>query len=117
MKAKGKFTALDLDKEDSKEIDYASVIVNAHSPSLHSIDGQKFDLELDVVHNLVSGEESANTLAVVSLLFKSTTEPTPFFDQFSPKTEGKFSMNLAQVLDGNLDVYYYQNKFVTPRNE
>jgi len=96
-------------------MDYASVILDAYSPSLHSIDGKKYDLELDVVHNLVSGEEQSNTLAVLSLLFKSTTEPTPFFDNFHPNLEGKFQMNLAEILKDNLDVYFYQNKFVTAR--
>lgn len=87
MKAPGKFSAIDLEENDSKDMDYASVIINAHSPSLHTIDGKQYDLELDIVHTLVRGEQAGNTLAVVSLLFESTKDATPFFDKFSPKNK------------------------------
>jgi carbonic anhydrase len=115
VKAKGKFSALDMDKADLKDMDYASVILNVHTPSLHTIDGKGYDLELDVVHTLVNGEESANTLAVVSFLFESTKDATPFFDKFNPELKGQFEMNLAELVKGDLDVFYYQNHFTTPR--
>lgn len=78
-----------------------------HSPSLHTIDGEQFELEMDIVHTLVKGEQNHNQLAVVSLLFESTSEETPFFEKFNPKERDQFEFTLKELVKDNLDVFYY----------
>lgn len=90
---RGKFSAIDTN-ENHKDMDYASVAVNIHAPSLHTIDGKTYPMELDVINTLVRGEEERNEFAVLSLLFESTSEPTPFFDNLSPSNWNNLSLDL-----------------------
>lgn len=93
IKLRGKFSAIDTN-ENHKDMDYASVAVNIHAPSLHTIDGRSFAMELDVINTLVRGEEERNEFAVLSLLFESTPEPTPFFDNLTTQNWNSLSLDL-----------------------
>lgn len=65
-----------------------------HGPSEHRFEGQQYDLEIHIVHELVSGpmhESTSNykeTLCVVSFLFKIDKFSHPFIKKLRPNDFG-----------------------------
>lgn len=93
--------------------------VNAffHSPSEHTINGQSFDLELQVYHTVPGGVYQN---VVLSYFFEITEENNNFFDQFISESQ---LLDVVPVFDlssilGNLASFYnyfmYVGSLTTP---
>jgi carbonic anhydrase len=96
---------------------YASFTLNVHTPSIHSYDEQNYDLELHIVHKLITGEEESRSYAIVSLLFKSTEEETPFFSNWNPSNKDtEQEIFLDKIFqDQNYKALYYKTESTTAR--
>eukprot|EP00927_Polykrikos_kofoidii_P044212 TRINITY_DN38241_c0_g1_i1.p1 TRINITY_DN38241_c0_g1~~TRINITY_DN38241_c0_g1_i1.p1 ORF type:complete len:658 (+),score=104.83 TRINITY_DN38241_c0_g1_i1:107-2080(+) len=103
--------------------------INFHSPAEHTVDGQRFPLEMQMVHQLATGS-SSNQVAIVSVLFADNGVYNNFLDTVSgngfPTKPGRevhfnvgsgvapdFGTGLREVLFGSR-FYQYDGSFTTP---
>lgn len=59
-----------------------------HSPAEHKINGEQYDLEMHIVHELMDGpnhETYKEQLAVVGIIFKKAEESHPFVKKLNTK--------------------------------
>ena len=77
--------------------------MHMHGPSEHRIDGNQYDLEVHIVHELVDGpnyQEYNDTLAVVGFMFKLDTVSHPFIEKLRPLDFGPIDkINFAELFD------------------
>ena len=69
--------------------------MHMHGPSEHRLDGNQYDLEVHIVHELVDGpgnfKEYKDTLAVVGFMFKVDSYSHPFIEKLRPMDFGAIS--------------------------
>jgi carbonic anhydrase len=69
--------------------------MHMHGPSEHRLDGNQYDLEIHIVHELVDGpgnfKEYKESLAVVGFMFKVDTFSHPFIEKLRPMDFGAIS--------------------------
>ncbi|CAO2173194.1 unnamed protein product [Urochloa humidicola] len=90
-----------------------------HTPSEHTVDGRRYDMELHLVH-----ESAENKAAVIGVLYKNSSVPDPFLKRLEPGIERLRDTRdrevPAGVVDPNLaratgSVYYrYMGSLTTP---
>jgi carbonic anhydrase len=96
---------------------YNLVQFHFHHPSENEIDGQKFDMELHLVHRNAEGR-----IAVVAVLLKSGAESAPIRDlwDYLPKDIGKESehkkvqLNAEDFLPNERNYYKFQGSITIP---
>jgi carbonic anhydrase len=109
-------------KENGLSLVYKPNFISIHSPSEHQINDISHDIELQIYHNLFSGQ-TTHTVAAVSLFFDAAgTTDLPFFAQFVDSVALSLDniaavMNLATVISQMTtfqDYYYYEGSMTTP---
>lgn len=97
--------------------EYQLLQFHFHTPSEHTIDGKRADMELHLVHSNALGD-----LAVVGVLMNVSAEGNFMADQImslapmavgAAKTEGA-TLNARQFLPGNLNYFMYSGSLTTP---
>lgn len=61
---------------------YTATSFMFHSPSEHTIEGTRYDLEMQIVHDLKSEFSATITKAIVSILFEVSSTDQPFFTTY-----------------------------------
>jgi carbonic anhydrase len=97
---------------------YALAQFHMHAPSEHTIDGQRFDAELHLVHK---GATGAIVVVAVPLLLGDTDEPLgPYFDDMptTPTPSGNpgdsISVDLSSLIPANAHYFAYTGSLTTP---
>jgi carbonic anhydrase len=105
--------------------------MHMHGPSEHRIEGQQYDLEIHIVHELVGGPENyqdyKETLAVVGIMFKVAEKSHPFIEKLRPMDFGRIdqisfnelfdSLNAtdaAMPADNAVRFYHYKGSLTNP---
>lgn len=91
---------------------YASEQIHFHSPSEHTLEGEHFDLEMQIKHKLGVNESYGHNQAVLSVLFK-VGEPNLFLDSI---VQEKFTVDLDLLFETDTieDYYTYWGSLTTP---
>jgi carbonic anhydrase len=83
-----------------------------HAPSEHTIEGEHFDLELQIFHRLSTNESYPRNTAIVSALFREG-EPNEFLDGI---VTDRGSIDLMHLFDTpTIDTFFaYSGSLTTP---
>ena len=109
-------------KEDGQSLVYKPSFLAFHSPSEHQFSGTSHDVEVQIFHNLFSGQTS-HTVAAVSLFFDAAGDTDlPFFSQFVDSQAGSLAnvatlLNMTTVISQMTtfqDYFYYEGSMTTP---
>jgi len=90
---------------------------HVHSPSEHTVEGKRFDMEVHLVHASADGE-----LAVIGVLLNAGAENAllaGMIDRFPKEVGGEVKddatmVNVADLLPANLSCYTYDGSLTTP---
>ncbi|KAG0475941.1 hypothetical protein HPP92_012782 [Vanilla planifolia] len=94
-------------------LEYPLQQVHWHTPSENTFNGQKFHLELHMLH-----ERSDKKMAMVSIMF-TIGQPDPFFAQLIQKINGKMGEELElgvvnpKTIKGSIQTYYRYHGSIT----
>jgi carbonic anhydrase len=92
--------------------------IHFHSPSEHQISNKSFDLEIQLIHSILS--ESSYKKLVMSLFFNSSLQDAGFFSQFISNAsllELIPSFSLSSLIDSNFlfsPYFLYEGAMTTP---
>ena len=98
-----------------QDILYELKNITVHSPSLHSIDGEKYDLEICLIHSLNSDESDTNGI-ILSRMFQKGPHygnPEIFINQFIndlPRVEVSNEMEINVSNNWNVNMLLPKNK-------
>ncbi|XP_074375273.1 bifunctional monodehydroascorbate reductase and carbonic anhydrase nectarin-3-like [Apium graveolens] len=101
---------------------YKLIQSHRHSPSDHTLNGNRYDLELHVVH---ADDEEPTNYAVIAILYKIGHSPDPFLAKFERNISTFVAIKSVKeiergVLDPNdieisgREFYRYQGSLTTP---
>ncbi|CAG9323570.1 unnamed protein product [Blepharisma stoltei] len=108
---KGDFGGLSLKSPNNKEPRKFNVAqFHFHSPAEHLINGNRHDLELHIVHK----EKEHSNLLVIGILFKNDGKRNAFIDTVMESTEHKTEIDLYQIIEKDMGLYYYEGSLTTP---
>lgn len=119
FKAYAKWSTLIL-KKDGETYHFDAQQFHFHAPSEHRVDGQLFDGEMHIVHQLRAGEHLTRDYAVIGIFFDAdeSYEDHPFFKNYDPSKEGEFEININNLLGKKLATnprfYNYNGSLTTP---
>lgn len=92
--------------------------MHMHGPAEHVLDGRQEDLEMHIVHELVSGPGDLSTykwkLAVVGVLFRVGDKSHPFVEKLRPLDFGEIeSISFSEIVEAGT-LYHYKGSLTTP---